>query len=241
LIIQRIVAALNLQQEDKAIEIGPGLGALTMHIMPLVKHLQAVELDRDLIPQLIAHCQNSARLTVHQGDALRFDFTQLTQQEKSLRLIGNLPYNISTPLLFHFLEQAHVIKDMHFMLQKEVVERMAAQPGQAAYGRLSVMVQYYCQPEALFIIRPGAFNPPPKVDSAFIRLTPYITPPFKTHDVKLFTDIVRTAFNQRRKTLRNSLREVVNIEQLQALNIDPQQRPERLAVKDYVAIANALA
>lgn len=216
------------------------MGALTTHILPLVVQLEVVELDRDLIPPLISRCQNVGLLVVHQGDALRFDFAQLTQEKQSLRLIGNLPYNISTPLLFHLLEQAHVIKDMHFMLQKEVVDRMVAQPGTSTYGRLSVMIQYYCQADALFTIKPGAFNPPPKVDSAFIRLVPYSSLPFPAHDPKLLADVVRSAFNQRRKTLRNSLREFITAEQLQSIGIDPQQRPEQLAVKDYVEIANVL-
>ena len=221
------------------VEIGPGLGALTLSILPLVGTLEVVELDRDLIPKLISKAKSYGELIVHQADALRFDFSQLTTTNASLRLVGNLPYNITTPLLFHLLSYAPLIQDMLFMLQKEVAERITATAGEEAYGRLSVMVQYYCQPDILFFVGPNAFTPPPKVDSAIIRLKPYPRPPFIADDFNLFAEVVRLAFNQRRKTLRNSLRTIVNEQQLRDLGIDPELRAERLSVQDYVTIANA--
>lgn len=239
-IIQRIVAALAAKPGEHLIEIGPGLGALTLAILPLAGTLEVVELDRDLIPKLIASCQPYGDLIVHQADALRFDFAQLTTINSSLRIVGNLPYNITTPLLFHLLNYAPIIRDMLFMIQKEVAERITAKAGDEAYGRLSVMVQYYCQPEILFFVKPGSFTPPPKVDSAIIYLQPFLKPPFIAHDFNLFAEIVRVAFNQRRKTLRNSLRSIISEQQLKDLEIDPELRAERLSVQDYVAIANYL-
>jgi 16S rRNA (adenine1518-N6/adenine1519-N6)-dimethyltransferase len=239
-VIQKIIAALNLQRSDLVCEIGPGLGALTTHILPCVERLDVVEFDRDVIPQLVANCQRLGQLNVHQADALRFDFTSLASIERSLRIVGNLPYNISTPLLFHLLTQAQVIKDLHLMLQKEVVERIVATPGHKAYGRLSVMVQYHCAVTMLFTVKPGAFTPPPQVDSAVIRLVPHPVVPFIAHDAKIFAEVVRLAFNQRRKTLRNSLRTLLTPEQLIETAIDPQQRAEELSVEDYVRLANLL-
>lgn len=237
-VIQHIVALFAPQATDHIVEIGPGLGALTTRILPYVKKLDVVELDRDLIPRLTQNCEKLGELVVHQADALRFDFTQLTSDGVPLRLIGNLPYNISTPLIFHLLTQAHSIKDMYFMLQKEVVERMAAQPATHAYGRLSIMVQYHCKVDELFVIGPGAFSPPPKVDSAIVRLQPYQQLPHIAQDEKLFADIVRDAFNQRRKVLRNGLKKYATEALWQDLAIDPLLRPEQLSVSDYVRIAN---
>lgn len=240
-IIQRIVACLAPQMIDHVVEIGPGLGALTTHVLPLVKSLDVVELDRDIIPTLKQNCAGLGKLIIHQADALRFDFTQLVKRDVPLRLLGNLPYNISTPLLFHLLTQARVIKDMCFMLQKEVVDRMAAKVGDDAYGRLSVMVQYYCEVDCLFTVKPEAFTPPPKVDSAVVYLRPYATLPFVARDHEMFADVVRQAFSQRRKVLRNCLRKLVSLEQWEALGIDPRLRPEQLSVADFVRIANELS
>lgn len=239
-VIHKIISALQLKRGDNVVEIGPGLGALTTHLLPLLEHLAVVELDRDVIPRLVAHCEGLGELEVYSADALRFDFAALASTEKSLRIVGNLPYNISTPLLFHLLTQARVIKDMHFMLQKEVVERITAFPGHSAYGRLSVMVQYHCQVEALFTVKPGAFNPPPKVDSAVVRLIPYGEIPYIARDPTLFAEVVRLAFSQRRKTLRNSLRLLFTPEQLLELAIDPKQRAEELSVQQFVQMANLL-
>lgn len=237
-VIERIVAALQLKRDDHLIEIGPGLGALTTHLLPLVNQLEVIELDRDIIPKLEATCAGLGKLIVHQADALQVDLGQLSPNSTSLRLVGNLPYNISTPLLFHLLTQAHLIHDMHFMLQKEVVDRIVAQPGHHAYGRLSVMVQYHCQPETLFIVKPGAFTPPPQVDSAVLRLIPHRELPHKANDLKIFAEIVRLAFNQRRKTLRNSLRSLLTEQQWKTLSIDSGLRAEQLNVSQYVQIAN---
>jgi 16S rRNA (adenine1518-N6/adenine1519-N6)-dimethyltransferase len=200
-------------------------------------HLSVVELDRDLVGPLQARCAGMGDLTVYNTDALRFDFCNIAG-DALLRIIGNLPYNISTPLLFHLLAQHRCIRDMHFMLQKEVVERMAATPGSRQYGRLSVMLQYRCEVIHLFNIGPGAFNPPPKVESAFVRLVPYARPPVQVNDEVVFEQLVRQAFSQRRKTLRNTLRDLLAAKTISALGIDPGARAETLAISDFAALAN---
>lgn len=240
-VIQQIVAAIAPNKREQIVEIGPGLGALTQHILPLVGRLEVIELDRDVIPELQAVCENLGELIIHQTDALKFDFARLTKKPAHLRLIGNLPYNISTPLIFHLIKYARLIKDMYFMLQKEVVERMAAIPGDDAYGRLSVMVQYYCKVDYIFTVKPGAFNPPPKVDSAIVAITPHRELPFVAHNEVLFSDIVREAFNHRRKVLRNSLKPFIDHEMWPQLTVLPEQRAEELSVQDYVSIANVIA
>jgi 16S rRNA (adenine1518-N6/adenine1519-N6)-dimethyltransferase len=237
-IIRKIIQVLNLTATDNVIEIGPGLGALTQAVLPIVKHLHVVELDADVIPHLQQACQGLGELTIHHTDALQFDITQINLSP--LRVIGNLPYNISSPLLFHLVEYAKDIKDMHFMLQKEVVERMAAVPSTNDYGRLSVMLQYHCQVKHLFNVPPGAFRPAPKVDSAFVRLIPHAQLPYPVTDYQLFTNIVKAAFAQRRKTIRNSLKPYFTAEQMQALNIDPQARAENLTVADFATLSNSL-
>ncbi|MFU8797659.1 MAG: 16S rRNA (adenine(1518)-N(6)/adenine(1519)-N(6))-dimethyltransferase RsmA [Gammaproteobacteria bacterium] len=235
-ILDRMVEAIQPAQNDPMVEIGPGLGALTKRLLTQVQHLDAVELDRDIIPLLIAACHDlPGELSVHQGDVLAYDFRALTTLPASLRIVGNLPYNISTPLLFHLLEQSTVIKDMYFMLQKEVVDRIVAPPGGKEYGRLSIMVQCRCAVERLFIVGRDAFNPPPKVDSAVIKLVPYRTPPITI--TPIFTTIVREAFNHRRKTIRNSLRAFVTVAQLIEINIDPISRPEQLSMYDFEKIS----
>ncbi len=239
-VIRHIVDVIAPAKNQHIVEIGPGLGALTKHVLPIVQCLEAIELDRDVIPELQTACKDLGKLTIHQADALRFDFAQLTKKKADLRLIGNLPYNISTPLIFHLIKYAALIKDMHFMLQKEVVERMAAEPGDDAYGRLSIMVQYYCQVHYLFTVKPGAFKPPPKVDSAIVALLPYGELPYKAHDEILFADIVREAFNHRRKVLRNSLRPFIDNDLWPKLSVSPEQRAEELSVQDYVNITNTL-
>jgi len=239
-VIQHIVDVIAPAKQQHIVEIGPGLGALTTQILPLTGRLEVIELDRDVIPELQAKCRDLGKLIIHQADALKFDFAQLTKKSGELRLIGNLPYNISTPLIFHLIDYAHLIKDMFFMLQKEVVERMAAAPGDDAYGRLSVMVQYYCKVDYLFMVKPGAFNPPPKVDSAVVVLQPYRELPFPAQDENLFADIVREAFNHRRKVLRNSLKPLVDAALWPQLPVKPEQRAEELSVQDYVNIANII-
>ncbi len=237
-VIRKIVAAINPHPSDNLVEIGPGRGALTCQLLPLVKSMHAIELDRDLIPLLEATCQPVGELSIHSSDVLRFEFSELYRDGKPLRIVGNLPYNISTPLIFHLLQNAGIIRDMHFMLQKEVVDRMAATPGNGAYGRLSVMVQRYCRVERVLTIGPGAFNPPPKVDSSVVRLTPWESIPVMINDEERFQEVVRAAFSQRRKTLRNSLRSLVASEQFEAVGIDPVRRAETLSLEEFAKLSN---
>lgn len=237
-VIGKIVAAIHPQPDDNLIEIGPGQGALTCQLLPKVKAMQAIELDRDLIPLLEESCAPIGELTIHSSDVLKFDFTTLFQPNRPLRVVGNLPYNISTPLIFHLLEHHTLIADMHFMLQKEVVDRMAAAPNSSAYGRLSIMVQQLCKVEPLFTIGPGAFNPPPKVHSSVVRLTPWETPPVTINDQQRFSDIVTAAFAQRRKTLRNGLKQLVTPQQFSAAGIDPSRRAETLTLKEFASLSN---
>lgn len=237
--IERIIRAINPKPDDAIVEIGPGLGALTEEILAVNPRLQVVELDRDLIPVLRTKFFNYPEFRIHEADALKFDFSQL-MVDRPLRIIGNLPYNISTPLIFHLLSQAGVVQDMHFMLQKEVVQRMAAVPGDNNYGRLGIMTQYFCRVQPLFEVGPGAFRPAPKVDSAIVRLVPHKTLPHPAKDLATLQAVVRTAFNARRKTLRKALGGMVSIEQLQSLGINDGLRPENLGLADYVAIADLL-
>lgn len=239
-IIHRIVHSIQPKTTDKLVEIGPGLGALTIPVLHSAGHLEVVELDQDVIPVLQKKAAPVGSLTIHQQDALKFDFSQCATAEQPIRVIGNLPYNISTPLLFHLFNYGAQIQDMHFMLQKEVVQRLAAPAGEKAYGRLSVMAQYFCQVEYLFTVPPEAFHPMPKVDSAIVRLTPYKTLPHPVNDFALLENLVAQAFGQRRKTLRNCWKKTVPIDCLQQLDIDPTRRPETLQVAEFVAVANAL-
>ena len=236
-VIERIAAAFAPHAHDRVVEIGPGEGVLTRELIGNVAHLDVVELDRDLA----AHLREAlpGTVTVHSADALTFDFCALAPPGGKLRVIGNLPYNISTPLLFHLLDQAQCVGDMLFMLQKEVVDRMASAPGGKDYGRLSVMVQYRCRVEKLFTVPPGAFQPPPKVDSAVVRLTPHATPPVEVRDPATFARVVQAAFSQRRKTLRNSLKGLVSAEAMTALGIDPVRRAETLSLTEFAALAGA--
>lgn len=236
-IIRRIVSVIDPKPGEHLVEIGPGRGAITCGLLRAASSLDAVELDRDLIEPLTRLCGDLGELRIHNTDALNFDLCTLHPGEK-LRLVGNLPYNVSTPLLFRFLDQADCIQDMHFMLQKEVVERIAAAPGSKAYGRLSVMIQTYCLPEPLLRIGPGAFAPAPKVDSAFLRLTPRRPLPIPVQDPRFLSQLVAKAFSQRRKTLRNSLRELISVAQLEAQGVDPGRRAEALDVETFVRLAN---
>ncbi|KZZ59096.1 16S rRNA (adenine(1518)-N(6)/adenine(1519)-N(6))-dimethyltransferase, partial [Oleiphilus sp. HI0125] len=214
-IIARIVSGINPRPGDRMVEIGPGLGALTEHLLDgLDGNLQVVELDRDLIPVLRTKFFNYPDFNINEADALKFDFNALADEEHPLRVVGNLPYNISTPLIFHLLDNIKHLKDMHFMLQKEVVERMAAVPGHSLYGRLGIMTQYYCRVQPLFIVGPDAFEPAPKVDSAIVRLTPHKELPHPVESLERLQTIVKTAFTKRRKTLRNALSGVIELEAL---------------------------
>jgi len=238
-IVQRILDAFDPQPDETLAEIGPGPGALTRPLLERCKTLHVIELDRDLAARLRAEFPPE-QLVVHEADALKFDFCSLVPSGGRLRVIGNLPYNISTPLLFHLLEQQHCIGDMLFMLQKEVVDRMAAAPGCKDYGRLSVMLQWQLRVEKLFDVRPGAFTPPPKVDSSVVRLVPHAVPPAQVRDADAFAHVVRAAFAQRRKTLRNNLKGLMTPETLESLGIDPQRRAETLTLVEFAAVANAL-
>lgn len=240
-VIQRIVAAIRPTPSDHLVEIGPGQGAITLPVIKLSRHLDVIEFDRDLIPQLEERAGSRGGLIIHQADALDFDFATLCKDKRPLRVFGNLPYNISTPLLFHLLGYASLISDMVFMLQKEVAERLAAPADSDAYGRLSVMVQYHCQVDLLFDVPPSAFHPPPKVDSSIVRLKPYRTYPHEAHNYHLFEDIVRHAFGMRRKTLRNSLAEIIAPERWDNLPVKKDLRAEKLSVADFVALSNALS
>ncbi|MCF6283140.1 MAG: 16S rRNA (adenine(1518)-N(6)/adenine(1519)-N(6))-dimethyltransferase RsmA [Candidatus Polarisedimenticolaceae bacterium] len=238
-VIQRIVSSINPQEGDCLVEIGPGQGAITKLLLPKLKRMQVIELDRDLIEPLAQTCGPLGELKIHSADALKFDFHQLTDQPGSLRVVGNLPYNISTPILFHLIDQLETIKDLHFMLQKEVVDRMAAGPGSKTYGRLSVMLQAHCQVTPLFDIGPGAFQPAPKVNSAFVRLTPHATPRVVLKDQTYFRKLVTQAFSQRRKTIRNSLRKLmITDDAYLAANVDQKMRPEQLSLEQFAALAN---
>jgi len=234
--VGRIVAAIRPQPADRMVEIGPGPGALTRPLLDTLEHLDVVELDRDMVARLEAEFP-PARLTIHRADALRFPFGDLGPD---LRVVGNLPYNISSPLLFHLAEFAPGIRDMVFMLQKEVVDRMAAAPATPDYGRLSVMLQARFRVEKLFVVPPGAFRPPPKVDSAIVRLLPLPTEAVPYRDHALFAEVVARAFGQRRKTLRNTLKGLVEEGVFAALDIDPGRRGETLSVAEFAALANRL-
>ena len=238
MVIQQIIQAIDPRPGEHLVEIGPGQGAITGELLKVIGKLDAIELDRDLLHLLATQCGNLGELNIIHADALRYDFTRLATEGRPLRLVGNLPYNISTPILFHLLQYADIIQDMHFMLQKEVVDRMAAVPGSKTYGRLSVMMQAWCRIEALFEIGPGAFRPAPKVDSAIVRLQPYPEPPWSIDDPAFFSDLVAAAFAQRRKTLRNSLKKMITTELIEAAAIDPAIRAERLSLEDFVRLSN---
>lgn len=236
-VIAAIVRAIAPQPGDVVVEIGPGLGALTRPLLAALPHLHVIEIDRDIVARLAGEFPEQ-RLTIHQGDALRFDFAALGA---GLRVVGNLPYNISTPLLFHLGAYAAAIRDIHVMLQKEVVERMVAQPSTPAYGRLSVMLQYRFAMEKLLEVPPQAFRPAPKVDSAVVRMTPYAALPHPARDEAGLERVVMAAFGQRRKTLRNTLKTCLAEHEIAALGIDPSARAENLGVAEFVRLADHLA
>ncbi len=236
-VIDKILTAVSPRPGDSLVEVGPGLGAITLPLLERAGKLTAVELDRDVIPLLEESARGKGELRVIQGDALDTDFRALAPAGGKLRLVGNLPYNVSTPLLFHFLDQMDCIADMHFMLQKEVVQRMAAPPGGKDYGRLTVMLAARCKVEPLFDIGPGAFRPPPKVHSAFVRLIPHAVAPFPLPDPARFAQVVTQAFSHRRKTLKNALMGLVDEAAILAAGIDPKTRPETLSAADFARLA----
>ncbi|MCE3003975.1 MAG: 16S rRNA (adenine(1518)-N(6)/adenine(1519)-N(6))-dimethyltransferase RsmA [Xanthomonadaceae bacterium] len=239
-VIERILLALDPRPGERIVEIGPGEGALTLPLLARHRALTAIEIDRDLIPRLRAMALGVGDLTIVEADALTVDLSALAAGG-TLRLVGNLPYNISTPLLFHVLEHAAVVRDMHFMLQKEVVDRMAAGPGSKVYGRLSVMLQARCRVEPLFKVPPGAFRPPPKVDSAVVRLLPLPASEVGVGDPRAFDAVVRAGFSQRRKTLRNALQPLLDADAIAATGIDPGARAEDIDVAGWIALARAAA
>jgi len=239
-IIHRIASAVRPRPGEIIVEIGPGQGALTEPLAAAAETLHVIELDRDLVPWLKVRFEKHPGFHLHQADALSVNFAELAETDQPLRIVGNLPYNISTPLIFHLLEFAGRVQDMHFMLQKEVVKRMAANPGEKAYGRLSVMVQYYCQVEALFEVPPSAFDPAPKVDSAIVRLTPYPAPPHPARHFATFARLVNTVFQQRRKTLRNGLKNLLDSDQIDQLDMDLTRRAESLSVAEFVTLSDRI-
>ncbi|OUR70964.1 16S rRNA (adenine(1518)-N(6)/adenine(1519)-N(6))-dimethyltransferase [Methylophaga sp. 41_12_T18] len=238
-VIDDILTAIDAQQDQHLVEIGPGRGALTLPLVQSCQFLDIVELDRDLIPILQTSLVEHKNLSIHEADALRFDYRPLVKQSEKLRIIGNLPYNITTPLLFHLLGQAECIDDMCFMLQREVVERICAQPGNKTYGRLSIMLQHQCQAELLFIVPPEAFDPIPKVESAIIYLRPLKQPVGGEVDLAALSKVVTKAFNQRRKRIANTLKNMISIDDIIATGIDPEQRPETVSVEQYVELTRA--
>ena len=240
-VVAGIVAAINPQRDDHLVEIGPGLGILTESLLPCVNAMDAIELDRDIIPKLARNCSDKGQLQIHAIDALKFDFAELVSDGRPLRIVGNLPYNISTPLMFHLLEKREIIHDMHFMLQKEVVDRLAASPNSKSYGRLTVAMQYHCRVEALMDVPPESFSPAPKVNSAVVRLTPHSEPPVVVNDVGMLDKLVTQAFSQRRKTLRNTLKPMLSAEKMESLGIDATRRAETLGLEEFARLANAVS
>jgi 16S rRNA (adenine1518-N6/adenine1519-N6)-dimethyltransferase len=238
LVLDEIITAIGPRPGDTMVEIGPGLAAMTKLLLEGLDHLHVVELDRDLVARLEKNF-DPARLTIHAGDALQFDFGSIpVPAGEKLRVVGNLPYNISSPLLFHLARYAPRVKDQHFMLQKEVVERMVAEPGSKAYGRLSVMLQWRYRMALLFVVPPTAFDPPPRVDSAIVRMIPIEQP--LACDARMLEVVVAKAFSQRRKVIRNCVAGMFTEQDLAACGVDPTLRPEAVGLEQYVALANLL-
>ena len=238
--INNIVKAIYPKNNDKLVEIGPGRGAITIPILKNVGELHAIEIDNDIAHEVSENCKSIGDLIIHQGDVLNFDFNKVASSSSPIRLFGNLPYNISTPLLFHLLKFSDLIIDMHFMLQKEVVDRIIASAGDSNYSRLSIMIQSSYIVESLFDISPNEFSPPPKVNSSFMRLTPSDEYHKQIKDLKVFSKLVETAFQQRRKTIKNSLSKVVTEEQLINASIQTTQRPQEISIPQYINLSNLL-
>lgn len=236
-IIEQIVSAIMPRQGETIVEIGPGQGAITAPLAQLSTTLHAIEFDRDLIAKLNRQFRDQANVTIHEADALQFDFSTLGER---LRIVGNLPYNISTPLLFHLLTFKHSVTDMHFMLQKEVVDRMSARPGTKSYGRLTIMLGCQLEVVPLFEVPPEAFAPPPKVMSAIVRMRPLPHEQFTIDDPRKLDQIVKQAFSKRRKTLRNALKGVADEIEIEAAGLEPGQRPEQIPVAGWVRLSNTL-
>ncbi len=241
-VIADIVSAIDPSDDFELVEIGPGLGALTEPVAAQCSHLNVVELDRDLAQRLRVHPVLKDKLSIHEADAMKFDFRKvLPSNDKKLKVFGNLPYNISTPLMFHLFEYCDAIEDMHFMLQKEVVDRLCAPHGCKDYGRLTVMAQYYCEAIPVLHVPPECFTPAPKVESAVVRLIPHDTKSRAELNPKLLSTITHNAFNQRRKTLRNSLKKLITAEELESLDIDPTLRAESIPVESYIKLTQYIS
>ena len=238
-IIQQIVSAISPKESDNLIEIGPGMAAITEHLVQHCPAMTLVELDRDLVEYLKEKFCDQPQLSIYSGDALQTDFSQFYGDRK-LRLVGNLPYNISTPLLFHLLSLRDLIKDMHFMLQREVVDRLGAVPGNKNYGRLSVMIQYHCKVMPLIPVPPSAFRPAPKVQSAVVRLTPHNSIPRPAENLKLFAQVVNSCFQQRRKTLKNCLAGFADYLTGIEDSVDLSRRPQQLSVQEFIDLSNSI-
>ena len=239
-VLQEILRCVSPHTTDHVIEIGPGQGALTTYLLDHVDHLDAVELDRDLVVFLQERF-DPKKLTIHSADALDFSYASLSQSKNDLRIVGNLPYNISTPLLFKLFSELDCIRDMHFMLQKEVVLRLTAAVGTTDYNRLSVMSQYFCENSYLFTVPPEAFDPPPKVESAVVRLTPRMQGTLSEIQFNLFSSVVKEAFNYRRKKLGNCLKRFIKPDALIALDINPNARPQEISVSEFIRISEAIS
>ena len=239
-VLQHITQAIHPRKTDHMVEIGPGQGVLTELLLPSVKRLDVIEIDHDLVRHLETLFSNEKNFHLHPGDVLAFDFSTLTPIDDQLRIVGNLPYNISTPLLFKLFTVGPLIKDMHFMLQKEVVERLCAKVGGHHYGRLSVMAQYFCENLYLFTVGPEAFSPPPKINSAVIRMLPHKEPPHPANNLETFSLIVKEAFCYRRKTLANCLKKYITSHELEHLDINPTRRPQELTVEEFIKISNSI-
>ena len=239
-VLTEIIRCLNLQKTDRVIEIGPGQGALTEFLLSQVDHLDVIELDRDLVEFLKQHYDEN-KITIHAADALDFSYSSLSNNKFDLRIVGNLPYNISTPLLFKLFDEINFICDMHFMLQKEVVLRLTAEVGTTDYGRLSVMSQYFCDNDYLLTVPPTAFDPPPKVESAVIRLVPKKQARLSEKQFALFSAVVKEAFNYRRKKLGNCLKRLIDPHKLSLLDIDPDTRPQNVTVTEFIRISELIS
>jgi 16S rRNA (adenine1518-N6/adenine1519-N6)-dimethyltransferase len=236
-VITNILAHAHPQAGEHWVEIGPGLGALTQPLLSSAVKLDVIELDRDLVARLQKQFSGNSNITIHSADALKFDFNAIAKPDEKLRVIGNLPYNISTPLMFHLLETTSFVEDMHFMLQKEVVDRICAEPGSKKYGRLSVMMLYFCETEWLFDVPPESFDPAPQVMSAIVKLTPHAQAPVEIENFQFFSLLVTQAFSQRRKTIRNSLKNFINEQAIIDLGIDANLRAESVSLAEFALLS----
>ncbi len=237
-VINDIISMINAQSSDHIVEIGPGKGALTRELVGQCRKIDIIELDRDLVKLLGTQFGHLDGMKIHSGDALDFNYTELIKPGEKLRIVGNLPYNVSTALLFHLMKHASSIHDMHFMLQSEVVNRLCALPGSKRYGKLSIMTQYHCRTEKLFEVGAESFSPQPKVSSAIVRLSPHHHPQVLIENFEIFQELVTQAFSQRRKTLRNSIRSFLSEDELRSLKIDPGARAETLTIREFAQLSN---